>query len=131
MLEHTETANKDGTWLLEISSCCCLTPAGKTKQLLLNKIYIPFLPSLYTCMCFFVACVVRLVSRHCGGTQVKIQHAKCSTLKTQSAHIFISLHALPRDFFGEGAFLKSASLSCCDASFCSSLIKFQMGVCNE
>ena len=43
----TETANKDGTWLREISSCCCLTTAGKTRQLLLNKIYIPFLPSLY------------------------------------------------------------------------------------
>ena len=40
-------ANKDGTWLREISSCCCLTTAGKTRQLLLNKIYIPFLPSLY------------------------------------------------------------------------------------
>ena len=32
----------------EISSCCCLTTAGKTRQLLLNNIYIPFLPSLYT-----------------------------------------------------------------------------------
>ena len=31
----------------EISSCCCLTTAGKTRQLLLNKIDIPFLPSLY------------------------------------------------------------------------------------
>ena len=38
--------NKDGTLLREISSCCCLTTAGKTRQLLLNKIYIPFLPSL-------------------------------------------------------------------------------------
>ena len=44
---NTETANKDGIWLREISSCCCLTTAGKTRQLLLNKIYIPFLPSLY------------------------------------------------------------------------------------
>ena len=44
---NTETANKDGTWLREISSCCCLTTAGKTRQLLLNNIYIPFLPSLY------------------------------------------------------------------------------------
>ena len=43
----TETANKDGTWLREMSSCCCLTTAGKTRQLLLNTIYIPFLPSLY------------------------------------------------------------------------------------
>ena len=43
----TEMANKDGTWLREISSCCCLTTAGKTRQLLLKKIYIPFLPSLY------------------------------------------------------------------------------------
>ena len=43
---NTEAANKDGTWLREISSCCCLTTAGKTRQLLLNKIYIPFLPSL-------------------------------------------------------------------------------------
>ena len=43
----TETANKDGTWLREMSSCCCLTTAGKTRQLLLNKIYIPSLPSLY------------------------------------------------------------------------------------
>ena len=42
----TETANKDGTWLREISSCCCLTTAGNTRQLLLNKIYISFLPSL-------------------------------------------------------------------------------------
>ena len=41
-------ANKDGTWFREISSCCCLTTAGKTRQLLLNKIYIPFLTSLYT-----------------------------------------------------------------------------------
>ena len=40
-------ANKDGTWLREIYSCCCLTTAGKTRQLLLNNIYIPFLPSLY------------------------------------------------------------------------------------
>ena len=39
---YTETANKDGTWLLEMSSCCCLTTAGKTRQLLLDKIYIPF-----------------------------------------------------------------------------------------
>ena len=39
----TETANyKDGTWLREISSCCCLTTVGKTRQLLLHKIYIPF-----------------------------------------------------------------------------------------
>ena len=45
--ENTETANKDGTWLQEISSCCCLPTAGKTTQLLLKKIYIPFLPSLY------------------------------------------------------------------------------------
>ena len=44
---RTETANKDGTWLREISSCCCLTTAGKTRQLLLIKMYIPFLPSLY------------------------------------------------------------------------------------
>ena len=42
----TEMANKDGAWLREMSSCCCLTTAGKTSQLLLNKIYIPFLPSL-------------------------------------------------------------------------------------
>ena len=42
----TEMANKDGTWLREISSRCCLTTAGKNRQLLLNKIYIPFLPSL-------------------------------------------------------------------------------------
>ena len=41
----TETANKNGTWLREISSCCCLTRAGKTRQLLLNKIYIPIFPS--------------------------------------------------------------------------------------
>ena len=41
----TETANKDGAWLREISSCCCLTTAGKPRKL--NKIYIPFLPSLY------------------------------------------------------------------------------------
>ena len=27
----TEMANKDGTWLREISSCCCLTTAGKTR----------------------------------------------------------------------------------------------------
>ena len=47
---YTETANKDGTWLREMSSCCCLTTAGKTRQLLLNKIYIPFLPSLYKIM---------------------------------------------------------------------------------
>ena len=40
-------ANKDGRWLREIVSCCCLTTAGKTRQLLLNKIYIPFLLSLY------------------------------------------------------------------------------------
>ena len=40
-------ANKDGTWLREISPCCCLTRAGKIRQLLLNKIYIPFLPPLY------------------------------------------------------------------------------------
>ena len=40
-------ANKDGTWLREISSCYCLTTAGKIRQLLLNKMYIPFLPSLY------------------------------------------------------------------------------------
>ena len=33
----TETANKDGTWLREVSSCCCVTTAGKTRQLLLNK----------------------------------------------------------------------------------------------
>ena len=46
-LPFTETANKDGTWLREISSCCCLTTAGKTRELLLNKIYIPFLQSLY------------------------------------------------------------------------------------
>ena len=46
-LKCTETANKDGTWLREISSCCCLTTPGKTRQLLLNKSYIPFLPSLY------------------------------------------------------------------------------------
>ena len=39
---YTEMVNKDRTWLREISSCCCLTPAGKTRQLLLNKIYIPF-----------------------------------------------------------------------------------------
>ena len=38
----TETA-KDGTWLREMSSCCCLTTASKTRQLSLNKIYIPFL----------------------------------------------------------------------------------------
>ena len=44
---HTEMANKYGTWLRKVSSCCCLTTAGKTRQLLLNKIYIPFLPSLY------------------------------------------------------------------------------------
>ena len=44
---YTETANKDGMWLREISSCCCLTRAGKTRQLLLNKMYIPFLTSLY------------------------------------------------------------------------------------
>ena len=43
----TEMANKDGTWLREICSCCCLTTAGKTRQLLLNKIYIPILPYLY------------------------------------------------------------------------------------
>ena len=43
----TETANKVCTWLREVSSCCCLTTAGKTRQLLLNNIYIPFLPSLY------------------------------------------------------------------------------------
>ena len=43
---YTETANKDGRWLREISSCCCLTTADKTRQLLLNKIYVPFLPSL-------------------------------------------------------------------------------------
>ena len=43
---EAEMANKDGTWLREISSCCCLTTAGKTRQLLLNKIYIPILPSL-------------------------------------------------------------------------------------
>ena len=42
----TETANKDGTWLREISSCCCLTTAGKPRQLLLKKIYNPFFPSL-------------------------------------------------------------------------------------
>ena len=42
----TETANKDGMWLREISSCCCLTTGGKTRQLLLNNIYIPFLPFL-------------------------------------------------------------------------------------
>ena len=45
----TETANKVGTWLREISSCCCLTTASKTRQLLLNKIHIPFLPSLNLC----------------------------------------------------------------------------------
>ena len=33
---RTETANKDGTWLREISSFCCLTTTGKTRQLLLN-----------------------------------------------------------------------------------------------
>ena len=44
----TETSNRDGTWLREISSRCCLTTASKTRQLLLNKIYIPFLPSLRT-----------------------------------------------------------------------------------
>ena len=44
---YTETANKDGTWLREISSSCCLTTGGKTRQLLLIKIYIPFLSSLY------------------------------------------------------------------------------------
>ena len=44
----TETANKEGMWLRDISSCCCLTTAGKIKQLMLNKIYIPFLPSLYS-----------------------------------------------------------------------------------
>ena len=33
----TETANKDGMWLREISPCCCLTSAGKTRELLLNK----------------------------------------------------------------------------------------------
>ena len=46
--DSTEMANKDGMWLREISSCCCLTTAGKTRQLLLNKMYIPFLPSLYS-----------------------------------------------------------------------------------
>ena len=30
---HTEMANKDGTWLREISSCCCLTTAGKSPRL--------------------------------------------------------------------------------------------------
>ena len=44
---NTETANKDGTRLREISSCCCLTTAGKTGQLLLKRNYIPFLASLY------------------------------------------------------------------------------------
>ena len=44
--KNTETAKKDGTWLREISSCCCLTTAGKTRQLLLNKIYILSLSSL-------------------------------------------------------------------------------------
>ena len=48
VLYSTEMANKDGTWLQEMSSCCCLTKAGKTRQLLLNKMYIPFLPSLYS-----------------------------------------------------------------------------------
>ena len=48
----TEMANKDGTWLREICSCCSLTTAGKTRQLLLNKINIPFLPSLYN-LCEF------------------------------------------------------------------------------
>ena len=43
----TEMANKNDTRLQEISSCCCLTTAGKTRQLLLDKICIPFLPSLY------------------------------------------------------------------------------------
>ena len=47
----TETANKDGMWLRENSSCCCLTTAGKNRQLLFNKIYIPFLPSLYMQYC--------------------------------------------------------------------------------
>ena len=47
LLERTETANKDGTWLRENSSCCCLKIAGKTKQQLLKKIYMSFLPSLY------------------------------------------------------------------------------------
>ena len=46
-MTHAEVANKDGMWLRDISSCCCLTTAGKIRQLLLNKIYIPFLPSLY------------------------------------------------------------------------------------
>ena len=27
----TETANKDGTWLGEMSSCCCLTTAGRNR----------------------------------------------------------------------------------------------------
>ena len=43
----TEMANKNDTRLQEISSCCCLTTAGNTRQLLLDKICIPFLPSLY------------------------------------------------------------------------------------
>ena len=46
-VKSTEMANKDGTWLREISFCCCLPRAGKTRQLLLNKMYIPFLLSLY------------------------------------------------------------------------------------
>ena len=44
----TEMAKEDGTGLREVSSRCCLTTAGKTGQLLLNNIYISFLPSLYS-----------------------------------------------------------------------------------
>ena len=49
----TETANKDATWLRETSSCCCLTTAAETRQQLLNKISIPFLPSLYNYVNFW------------------------------------------------------------------------------
>ena len=56
----TEMAKKDGTWLREIYSCCCLTTAGKTRQLLLNKMHIPFLPSLYIFVTF-----LKLQDLHC------------------------------------------------------------------